>query len=279
MLEVLYLTIVKLGNIGSAPLLEFLFDERADRKNIDVRVFGSGAKMGEEQAIETANMAKSYEKTQLYLVVSPNAALPGPTRAREVLAGTSKPVIVVTDAPGKKIKDSLPENVGYLIITPDPMIGARREYLDPTEMAIFNGYLQVLLAETGVFETIRQHIHSVLMEIETGNSNPAVPRKSVKPENAPNALKFTNPYALSKAIGAATIAANMSAVTTKACFVLKDREEYLKLIESAHQTLVAAVTMAEDARNLQKATNNLYRTPHAKDGKIVSKSNFYDKPE
>ena len=82
-----------------------------------------------------------------------------------------------------------------------------------------------------------------------------------------------------KTIGAATIAENLSSVTTKACFMMKDREEYLKLIESAHQTLLAAVGMAEDARNLQKATNNIYRTPHAKDGKIVTKTDFYVKPE
>jgi methylenetetrahydromethanopterin dehydrogenase len=128
----LYLTVVKLGNIGSAPLLDLLFDERADRKNIDVRVFGSGAKMGEIQAEEVANLAKDYDKTQLFLVVSPNATLPGPTKSREILAETGKPVIVITDAPGKKIKESLAENVGYLIITADPMIGARREFLDVT---------------------------------------------------------------------------------------------------------------------------------------------------
>ncbi|MFX0113941.1 MAG: F420-dependent methylenetetrahydromethanopterin dehydrogenase [Candidatus Hodarchaeota archaeon] len=274
----LYLTVVKLGNIGSAPLLDLLFDERADRKNIDVRVFGSGAKMGDEQAEEVATYAKNYEKTQLYLVVSPNATLPGPTKARDILAQTGKPVIVITDAPGKKIKDSLADNVGCLIITTDPMIGARREFLDPTEMAIFNGYLQVLLAETGTFELIRQQVNNVLSEIEGGNSNPSVPRVVVKPGKAADSLKFGNPYALSKAIAAADMMKNISAVTTKACFMIKDREEYLKLIEGAHQTLVAAVGMAEEARNLEKASGELYRSPHAKDGKTVTKTKFYDKP-
>lgn len=274
----LYLTVVKLGNIGSAPLLDLLFDERADRKNIDVRVFGSGAKMGEPQAEEVANFAKDYEKSQLYLVVSPNATLPGPTKAREILAETGKPVIVITDAPGKKIKDSLAENVGYLVITPDPMIGARREFLDVTEMSIFNGYLQVLLAETGVLEAIRQAVDGVLAEIEGGNAAPRIPRTVIKPENAVDALKYSNPFAHSKAIAAATLSKDLSSVTTKACFMIKERNEYLKLIEGAHQTLVAAVKMAEEARNLQKASGELYRTPHAKDGKTVTKTKFYDKP-
>lgn len=277
-LQMLYLTVVKLGNIGSSPLLDLLFDERADRKNIDVRVFGSGAKMGEAQADEVAQFAKDYEKTQLFLVVSPNATLPGPTRVREILAKTGKPVIVITDAPGKKIQDSLPENVGYLIVTIDPMIGARREFLDPTEMAIFNGYLQVLLAETGALETIRQQVDTVLSKIETGNTNPQVPRMVIKPENSVDALKFSNPYALSKAIAAATLTKNISSVTTNACFAIKDRDMYLKLIESSHQTLVTAVGMAEEARNLQKASNNLYRTPHSKNGKMLSKTVFFDKP-
>ena len=99
------------------------------------------------------------------------------------------------------------------------------------------------------------------------------PQKTLSPT-----LNYTNPFALSKAIGAATLTTNISAITTKACFVIKDREEYLRLIESAHQTLVYAVKMAEDARNLQKATNELYKAPHSKDGKIVKKTNFYDKP-
>lgn len=36
--------ILKVGCIGSAPLLEFLLDERAERRDIAVRVVGSGAK-------------------------------------------------------------------------------------------------------------------------------------------------------------------------------------------------------------------------------------------
>ena len=41
--------IIKSGNIGTSPVLDLLLDERADRPNIDVRVFGSGAKMNPEQ--------------------------------------------------------------------------------------------------------------------------------------------------------------------------------------------------------------------------------------
>ncbi|MHA2498696.1 MAG: F420-dependent methylenetetrahydromethanopterin dehydrogenase, partial [Candidatus Hodarchaeales archaeon] len=105
-----------------------------------------------------------------------------------------------------------------------------------------------------------------------------VPRTVIKPENAVDALNYSNAFAHRKAIAAATLSKDLSSVTTKACFMIKDRSEYLKLIEGAHQTLVAAVGMAEEARNLQKASGELYRTPHAKDGKTVTKTKFYDKP-
>ena len=44
--------IIKCGNIGTSPLVDLILDERADRKDIDVRVLGSGAKMGVEQVEE-----------------------------------------------------------------------------------------------------------------------------------------------------------------------------------------------------------------------------------
>ena len=44
-MKVVKVGFVKVGNIGSAPLLEFLLDERAERQDIDVRVVSSGAKL------------------------------------------------------------------------------------------------------------------------------------------------------------------------------------------------------------------------------------------
>ena len=46
---VVKIAIIKSGNIGTSPVIDLLLDERADRPNIDVRTFGSGAKMGPEQ--------------------------------------------------------------------------------------------------------------------------------------------------------------------------------------------------------------------------------------
>ena len=51
-LYIIYYIIIKCGNIGTSPLVDLILDERADRKDIDVRVLGSGAKMGVEQVEE-----------------------------------------------------------------------------------------------------------------------------------------------------------------------------------------------------------------------------------
>ncbi len=56
--------IIKSGNIGTSPVLDLLLDERADRPNIDVRVFGSGAKMNPEQ-VEDVVPKKLINLTQI----------------------------------------------------------------------------------------------------------------------------------------------------------------------------------------------------------------------
>ena len=104
---VVKIAILRSGNIGTSPILDLLLDERADRP--DFCIF-----------------------------ISPNPAAPGPARARELLSEEDIPAIIIGDAPGKGKKDEMDEQgLGYIIVMADPMIGAKREWLDPTEMAIF----------------------------------------------------------------------------------------------------------------------------------------------
>ncbi|MFX1512242.1 MAG: F420-dependent methylenetetrahydromethanopterin dehydrogenase [Promethearchaeota archaeon] len=271
-------TVVKTGNIGVAPILELLLDERADRENLDVRVVTSGAKLGETEADEIAKIAYNIA-TDLYIVISPNAGLPGPQKVREALVETGKPIIIVSDGPAKKIKGDLKEKgFGYLIISQDPMIGARREFLDPTEMAIFNGYLTVLLAETGVFSLITAKIDQVIYSIEK-ETTLELPQVVITPKKAAEAIGFTNPYALTKTIAAGTILENISAVTVKACFMTKEREEYIKGVSAAHEMLQAALALAEQAREIEKSNDTVRRTPHHKKGYTLSKTILISKPE
>lgn len=53
--------IIKSGNIGTSPVLDLLLDERADRPNIDVRVFGSGAKMNPEQVEDVVPKVDQFD--------------------------------------------------------------------------------------------------------------------------------------------------------------------------------------------------------------------------
>ena len=103
---VLKVGFLKLGCIGSALLLEFMLDERAERQDIEVRVVGSGSKLGVDQAEDVANRVLEF-KPQFVVVTSPNATLPGPKKAREIIKGAGVPTIVVSDSPGKKAAQEL----------------------------------------------------------------------------------------------------------------------------------------------------------------------------
>ena len=93
--------VVKLGAIASAPLLDLIFDERAERDDINVRAFTSGAKMDEESSTGPAESVIAWAP-HLVLVVSPNASLPGPTKVREMLAEAKLPTISISDGPAEK---------------------------------------------------------------------------------------------------------------------------------------------------------------------------------
>src|SRR4030066_403993 len=154
--------IFKCGNIGTSPLLELLLDELADRKDIKVRTVTTGSKMGADDVEEA--LPKIFEfNPDLLILTSPNTALPGPAKVREKLSSSGLPGLVITDAPGKRIKAELEkQGLGYIIITGDPLIGARKEFLDPTEMAIFNSNISKVLAITGVYRIVHQEIDKVI---------------------------------------------------------------------------------------------------------------------
>src|SRR4030067_2432812 len=93
--------IFKCGNIGTAPLLELLLDELADRKDIKVRTVTTGSKMGLEDVEEA--LPKIFEfNPDLLIVISPNTALPGPAKAREAISTSGLPGIVISDSPEQK---------------------------------------------------------------------------------------------------------------------------------------------------------------------------------
>ncbi len=267
--------VFKMGAIGTAVLIEYLLDERAEREDLDVRVLTTGAKMREEEA-KVAEKLKEFDP-DLVLVVSPNASLPAPKAARELLKDW--PTIVVSDAPAKKVVGELEEaGFGYILVTADSMIGARREFLDPTEMALYNSYVIGVLANTGALRVVQEEMDRVIDQIKRGE-RPELPRVVVDARKAVEGGRFSNPYAMAKAMAAYFIAERVADVTVKACFVERDPEVYIPLVCSAHEMMRIASKLAEEAREIEKSNDSVFRSPHARDGRILSKIKLMEKPE
>lgn len=275
--QVVKVGVVKLGCVGTAPLLEFLLDERADREDIDVRVVGSGSKMDPDKAEEVAKKILDFNP-DFVVVVSPNAALPGPTKAREVLKGAGLPVIVISDAPAKKaLGDLETKGFGAIIVEADAMIGARREFLDPVEMACFNADIIKVLAATGVYNIIVDYLDSVISSIKQGKA-PELRRVVVDKEAAVAASGYSNPYARAKAMAAFETARRVADLTTEACFKIQEWERYTLIAAAAHEMLRNAVRLADEAREIEKQGDTLERKPHARDGTPMRKVRLIEKP-
>lgn len=259
-------------------MLELLLDELADRKDITVRTVTTGSKMDVE-AIEDA-IEKIFAFTpDIMLFVSPNTSAPGPTKAREVLSKKKVPAVVFTDGPGKRVKTEMEEQgLGYAIITGDPLIGARKEFLDPIEMAIFNSNIIKILASTGIFRLIFQEIDKLIYALKAG-SKLSLPKLVIDTDSIRDSLNFKNPYAKAKAMAAYEMLKKVAEINVRACFVEKDKEKYIPLVVCAHEIVQASADLAEEAREIEKYTDTLLRTPHAKDGRLKTKDKLMLPPK
>lgn len=267
---------VKLGNIGTSRIVDLLLDERADREDIDVRVLGTGAKMTPEVAADTARLLDW--DPDMVVVISPNAALPGPKRARDMVKERGKPCIVISDGPAKKAVNELKENgFGYLIIPGDPMIGARREFLDPVEMSIFNSDVLSVLSVTGVMRLVQEEIDSVIEALKAGKEA-KLPQMIVTAEEAVKRAKFSNPYAKAKAIAAYNMLERVAEMDARGCFMMKDPADYIPMVAAAHELLREASKLAFEAREMEKQADRLVREPHARSGELRSKEKLLEKP-
>jgi methylenetetrahydromethanopterin dehydrogenase len=262
--------IFKCGNIGTAPVLELLIDELADRKDIKVRTVTTGSKMNPEDVDEALPKMLEFNP-DLFVVISPNTALPGPAKARETFANSGNPGIVITDAPGKRVKVDLEkQGLGYIIITGDPLIGARKEFLDPTEMAVFNSNICKVLAITGVYRIVQTEIDKVIYALEAGQAA-ALPKLVIDIAVIRDNSVFNNPYAQAKAMAAYGLAEKVAEINALACFVEKEREKYIPLVTSAHEIAQSAAKLAEEAREIEKYNDSVMRKPHAKSGRTKTK--------
>ncbi len=272
--KVVKIGIIKPGAIGTSVVLEYLLDERADRKDIDVRVYGTGAKMVVDEELLKAAIQANHD---LYIVAAP-ANVKVIKKIAKKLKEAGKRVIIISDEPVKKSTKEFEEaGYGYIIVYGDPMIGARREFLDPTEMALFNAYVLAVLSATGALRIVTKAIDSVIEALKE-DKEPVLPKIKLSKKRLEKEAGFSNPYALAKAIAAYEMARKVAELTSEACFKEQEPQRYIVLAAAAHEMIRYAAKLAEEARELEKPTDTLLRTPHHSSGRLLSKTKLLEKP-
>ena len=263
--------VFKCGNIASSPLFEFLLDELADRQDIKTRTVTTGSKMSPEDVEEALPLVFEF-KPDLLILISPNPSLPGPTMVRERFSSSGLPSVIISDAPGKRLKADLEkQGLGYIIITGDPLIGARREFLDPVEMALFNSNVIKVLAISGVYRMIHQEIDKLVQSLKA-EAKPVLPRRIIDSNTIRDHSDFTNPYARAKAMAAYELTEKIAEINFQACFIEKEADKYIPLVASAHEIAQAAAKLAEEAREIEKSNDTLARRSHSRKGTLKVKT-------
>ncbi|HON35829.1 MAG TPA: F420-dependent methylenetetrahydromethanopterin dehydrogenase [Methanothrix sp.] len=266
---------VKLGNIATSTAIDLSLDEIAERTDIEFKIISFGPKMTEKEG-RAAEELKSWQP-QMVVISSPNAATAGPTAAREMFRGT--PTIVISDGPSKKeAREALSaEGFGYIILPMDPLIGAKREFLDPAEMALFNSDALRVLAACGAIRLVQEELDGAVASIISGQAK--LPAILATPEKCVERMHFSSPYARAKAIGALYIAQTVASIDAAACFRLKELEAIALTAAAGHEVMRAAARLADEAREMEKANDTVSRHPHARTGELMQKVGLLDKPE
>jgi methylenetetrahydromethanopterin dehydrogenase len=276
--ELITVTFVKIGYVGTTTLIDALLDERSVRGDIKMRVISSSVKMDEAEAEEVGKLAAEIE-SDLYIAISPNISMGGPKKLREILKETGKPIIVIGDEPSRKAARSLPkQGIGYIVIYNDPMISAKTAFLDPVEMAIFNADVIKVLAVTGTFRLIQTTIDNVIDQIKAGEK-PELPELIINKKRALGASDIVNPYAYSKAMAAFEAARKVASLSTEGVFKIQDRDEALPVLSAAHELIRQAAMLADEAREIEKANDTVVRIAHFKRGNRRKKVELYGKYE
>lgn len=270
------LLFIKTGNIGASTLIEHIIDERATRQDIEVRVVGCGSRLDPASVVWPTDIALNA-RANLVVYVTPNASLPGPMEVIKAIRSADIPLIVVSDGPAVKAREAFEElGAGYILLHVDPMIGARSDLLDPTEMVLFNADVLKVLAACGVVRTLARELDAAIEGLKGGDAT--LPR-TVIDHHLPTTLdEFSNPYARAKAIAALDMASRVGRLDVEGCFMEKEPTRYLPLIAGAHELMRGAALLADEVRELEKADDALLRTPHRRDGVVARKRPLDERP-
>ena len=205
-----------------------------------------------------------------------------------MLAKAKLPTISISDGPAEKAfykkneegkkKPHVLDGQGFIVIPSDSMIGAKKEFLDPTEMSLFNSDAIKVLTVAGVARAIQNELDKVVAAFQAGET-PELPKLKLTAEKAVEHGNFNNPYANAKAIAALTIAEAVAEITSKGCFKTKEVEKYIPLVAAGHEMMRVAAKLADEIRELEKSGNSVYRNPHVSKGKVKTKTALMDKPK
>ena len=268
------ITFVKIGNITLTTLIDIMLDERASRTDIEATVISSSTKM-KPDAVERIFPLIDQVETDLMVMISPNANDKGPQSVIDRYKD-KYPLIVVSDGGDKEVRAKWKEDgVGYIMVPFDPMIGAKRDFLDATEMCLFNGYIITTFSTCGVFAYINELMDGVIEQLKAGEK-PKLPTRNMSAIGVATTYPFSNVYARPKALAALTMLQHAASLNVNGCFVEKDRKKALIKVAAAHEMVRQAGLLADEVRELEKATDHMIRTPHGKDGKILHKVHFFD---
>jgi methylenetetrahydromethanopterin dehydrogenase len=272
--EMVTVTFVKIGYIGTTIIIEALLDERSARKDLKMRVVSCAVSMDVEDSEEVAKMAAGID-SDLYVVISPNASLAGPKAARTVLEATGKPLILVSDEPSRKYMKDLPEEIGFFVIYGDPMISAKSAYLDPVEMALFNADVMRTLAVTGAFRLIQSELDKVIDSIKAGEKL-ELPRIVMTKKRVLEASEIQNPYARGKVVAAYEINRKVAELSSEAVFKLEERDDAIPVLTAAHEAARQAAKLCDEAREIEKSNDTAVRIPHFSKGNRRKKVGLFD---
>ena len=266
---------IKLGNIATSLAIDLALDEIAERTDIEFKILSFGPKMTKLEGEAAAELRVWHP--QLVVITSPNAATAGPMAAREIFKGL--PTIVISDGPAKKeARDALAaEGFGHIILPVDPLIGAKREFLDPAEMALFNSDALKVLAACGAVRLVQEELDRAMAGIAKGEAK--LPQILATPEKCAERMDFKNPYARAKAIGALYMAQTVATIDAQACFKLNELGPIALAAAAGHEVMRAAARLADESRELEKAGDTVSRKPHARSGELLKKIGLLDKPE
>jgi methylenetetrahydromethanopterin dehydrogenase len=124
--------------------------------------------MGLTEAMDTESF-KQWN-ADFVIIISPNATFPGPSAVLE--SWKNVPCVVIYDGPkNKESRDILEQQgFGYIILPVDPLIGAKREFLDPVEMVVFNADVMKVLSICGVVRLLQEELDKITEQLSSEES-------------------------------------------------------------------------------------------------------------